>query len=122
MEKENHAKDQAAAQLSSIRQMLDDVKVAEEIESEKEREEAVEEAKEAITEDALEAGKLKQYFILLCTGGPAIRIIGNLDEHNEPETARLEYQDWGTPWTAYPCKADDEDALIEYARYYYFEE
>lgn len=122
IKKEDHAKEQAAAQLSSIKSMLDDVKAAEEIESEKEREEKTEEAREAITEDALEAGKLNQYFILLCTGGPAVRIVGNLDDHNEPETARLEYQDWGTPWTAYPCRSDDEDALLEYARYYYFGE
>lgn len=42
-----------------------------------------------------------EFMILLCTGGPAVRIVGELDEHGEPCRAWLEYQDWGTPWTHY---------------------
>src|SRR6266436_6720207 len=38
-----------------------------------------------------------EFQILLCTGGPACRIIGDLDG-GDPTTARLEYQDWFTPW------------------------
>ena len=33
--------------------------------------------------------------------GPHVRITGKLNQHGEPESARLEYQDWGTPWTEY---------------------
>lgn len=40
-----------------------------------------------------------EYRILLTTGGPALQMIGELNEHGEPESAWLEYQDWGTPWT-----------------------
>lgn len=40
-----------------------------------------------------------EYCLLLCTGGPAVRIIGTLGRYSEPDTARIEYQDWGTPWT-----------------------
>lgn len=40
-----------------------------------------------------------EYNILLCTGGPAVRIIGTLGRYSEPDTARIEYQNWGTPWT-----------------------
>jgi hypothetical protein len=39
--------------------------------------------------------------ILLSTGGPALRIVGTLGRFNCPEDCRLEYQDWGTPWTEY---------------------
>lgn len=39
----------------------------------------------------------EEYEILLCTGGPAVRIIGTLERFNEPDSAQLEYQDWFTP-------------------------
>ena len=61
-----------------------------------------------------------EYKILLCTGGPAVRIIGNLNEHQEPETARLEYQDWGTEWAEYPLDSEQEEILLRYARECYY--
>jgi hypothetical protein len=42
-----------------------------------------------------------EFEILLCTGGPAVRIMGEIDSDGEPSRAWLEYQDWGTPWTHY---------------------
>lgn len=41
-----------------------------------------------------------KFEILLTTGGPAARIMGELDG-TEPTRAWLEVQDWGTPWTSY---------------------
>ena len=41
------------------------------------------------------------FCILLTTGGPGLRIIGELGRYNCPESARLEFQDWGTPWAEY---------------------
>lgn len=58
--------------------------------------------------------------ILLTTGGPAVRIMGELNEHAEPYRAWLEVQDWGTPWTEY-CDADS-GVLLAYARCFYFGE
>jgi hypothetical protein len=58
-----------------------------------------------------------EYSILLCTGGPAVRIVGELDGYGNPETARLEYQDWGTPWTEY---TDHDYELLEFTRQFYF--
>lgn len=63
-----------------------------------------------------------EYLILLCTGGPAVRIIGELDEHKSPITARIEYQDWGTPWTNYMLTSDETDAVLEYAGVFYYGE
>ncbi len=40
-----------------------------------------------------------EYRILLTTGGPGLQLTGTLDEHGQPETAELQHQDWGTPWT-----------------------
>ena len=40
-----------------------------------------------------------EFSILLCTGGPAVRIRGYMDNYGSPSNAWVEYQDWGTPWT-----------------------
>lgn len=90
-------------------------------------EEDAEDPDQHILEDALEVtvtgegkvGNLKPtgYRILLSTGGPASRIVGELDEHLQPETARLEVQDWFIPWTEYRCA---EAPLLRYAQCFYF--
>jgi hypothetical protein len=90
------------------------------------------EALERITDDALEVavrsgwstpGELEaeEYVILLCTGGPAVRIRGELSGYKEPESAWLEYQDWGTPWEVLRLGAD-EAAVLEYASCFFFGE
>lgn len=95
--------------------------------------ESREDAEQRIHEDALsvevrtdwhavgdEDTKPTHFNILLCTGGPAARIIGELNEYGEPTRAWLEYQDWGTPWTQYFDA--DQDTLLTYARCFYFGE
>lgn len=87
-------------------------------------------AREAIEQDALsvetrsgwhapgEAGEDEEYCILLCTGGPAVRIIGELGQYGEATSARLQYQDWGTPWTEYITTREAHDALVQFAGFY----
>ena len=60
-----------------------------------------------------------EYQLLLCWGGPAVRGIGELDG-GDPTTARLEYQDWFTPWRELPTSAEETEALIDYARFFSF--
>ena len=60
-----------------------------------------------------------EFQILLCTGGPAVRIMGELNR-GEPCRAWLEYQDWGTPWTHY--FGADSDTLCRYASFFFFGE
>lgn len=74
---------------------------------------AREKAREEILEDPLslqvrggwhtpgEETGAEEFELLLGTGGPAVRIRGELNQHCEPSSARLETQDWGTPWTEY---------------------
>ena len=93
-----------------------------------------ESAREAIQEDPLSVQvrtgwhtpgdnvKADEYEILLCTGGPAVRIIGDLDKYQEPSNATLEYQDWSTPWTEYPLNSGQKETLLDYARSFYFGE
>lgn len=93
-----------------------------------------EEAEQAISEDPLsvevrsgwhslgETLEASEFAILLCTGGPAVRILGELDDNNEPSRAWLEYQDWGTPWTEKPNRPGDMDTLLTYCQQFYFGE
>ena len=62
-----------------------------------------------------------EFEILLCTGGPAVRMRGTLlDPDSQPGNPRLEYQDWGTPWTEYrhiTMPPDPETIVAELHRY-----
>ena len=153
----NRAKEQAEAQLSSIREMLaaadlDWERLEELRELAQEEEEnpedgnrldieergelaeleeqageyaSQEEAEEAIYNNPLDIQyrsgwassaedlEPEEFSILLCTGGPAVRIVGELGNHGEPCRAWLEYQDWGTPWT---MLFDGQDAALDYAQ------
>lgn len=129
-EKTNSEK-QAESQLESIIEMTTLLEQAREQDCDK----LIEEAEQAIQQDALsiecrsgwyapgaERTELKpvEYTILLCTGGPACRIIGDLSEYGEPETARIEHQDWGTYWTDLPLDTEQEEKVLTYARCFYF--
>ncbi len=61
----------------------------------------------------------ESFELLLTTGGPAVRIVGYLDQYGEPSDPKLEVQDWGTPWTAYDA---NPDLLLDYCRCFYFGE
>lgn len=64
-----------------------------------------------------------EYRILLCWGGPSAQLVGSLGDHNEPETATLMHQDWFEPWQEYTdTSSEDDDALLTYARQFYFGE
>lgn len=92
-----------------------------------------EQARERIQEDPLsirvrscwcspgEKMEACEFEILLCTGGPAVRIVGELGTYNEPTRAWLEYQDWFTPWVEY-YEEGISDVLIEYSSQFYFGE
>jgi hypothetical protein len=62
-----------------------------------------------------------EFRILLCTGGPAVSIVGELDAHKGPSRAWIEYQDWGTPW-AQLFDEIEQDTLLTYCRQFYFGE
>lgn len=126
------AKQQAVNQLARIHEL---VRLTQEGTRDFEGDEKRNEAREEIQNDPLEIlvrsgwyslGDEYQsapayYSILLATGGPAVRIRGRLHE-GQPETAQLEYQDWGTPWTRLPLTKEDIDVLLAYAQCFYFGE
>lgn len=63
----------------------------------------------------------EEFSILLATGGPAVRIVGELNQHCEPVSAKLQVQDWFLPWTDYTEEVDEE-VLLDYCRCFYFGE
>jgi len=123
-----HARQQGAAQWESIKDMVGRMEAATEAERHYEADEILEE----IHNDPLSVlvrtawqqpgtpAEWDQFEILLCTGGPACRIIGELDEYLEPYKARIEVQDWFTPWTEHYPDGFEEDLLLEYCRQFYF--
>jgi hypothetical protein len=62
-----------------------------------------------------------QFEILLTTGGPAARIMGELCD-GQPYRAWFEYQDWFKPWTEVIVDHEDHETMLEYAQRFYFGE
>ena len=58
----------------------------------------------------------EEFQILLCTGGPAVRLMGELGFNGEVARVWMEFQDWGTPWTQFFDV--DTDALTTYAQWH----
>ena len=139
LHKDERARAQAGAQLESIEELVKCLHHAEECTDTAcgaDCPHDVDEAREAITEDPLsvevrtdwhgvgtiDAAKPTHYKILLCWGGPAVQIVGTLDEYNQPDSARLQYQDWFTEWMDYPLTDEEEQTVITYAQQFYFDE
>ena len=61
----------------------------------------------------------EEFKILLTWGGPALRIIGELN-NDFPVNPKLQYQDWGTPWTNYKITEDQQEALNWFCNCFYF--
>ena len=116
--------DQAFAQLASIKAMLKAVENATDDEREA--------AEQAIYDDPLavdvRSGWVNvwtaefepvEYRILLCTGGPAVQLEGELDDRNQPYNVQLRHQDWFEPWQTVPLTAEDTETLLTYARHFF---
>jgi hypothetical protein len=120
----DHARQQGQAQYDSIRELVAKL-----------RDDESDSSREAIQEDALSVsvrsgwhspgsddGTPEEFEILLCTGGPAVRLIGTLDQHSEPDTVTMQVQNWFQPWTDFnpDIGEDDHSVLLTYARCFYF--
>ena len=66
--------------------------------------------------------RASEYEVLLSTGGPAVRIRGDLSEHCEPETVRLECQDWFVAWERLSIDPSEAEALLRFVELFYFGE
>ena len=58
-----------------------------------------------------------EYCILLCTAGPAVRIVGDLNKYGEPVSARIEHRDWFDPFETWVGNCGSVGKiLLAYAR------
>lgn len=44
------------------------------------------------------------------------------DTYGQPDTARLEYQDWGTPWAPLPLTVEEAADVLTFAQQFYYGE
>lgn len=89
-----------------------------------------EEAEQAIQEDPLsveirsdwcspgETMEAGEFRIVLCTGGPHVELVGDLDR-GTPSRVRCLYKDWGDSGELYQF---DHDAVLTYCSQFYFGE
>ena len=61
-----------------------------------------------------------EFRIVLCTGGPHVEIVGELDQYQQPRRAWMQYQDWGTPMRQFFNV--EQSTLLEYCQQFYFGE
>ena len=66
-----------------------------------------------------EGTEATHFEILLTTGGPAARIMGEL-QGGQPSHAWFEYQDWFKPWTEVILDSADRSIMLEYAQRFYY--
>jgi hypothetical protein len=64
----------------------------------------------------MQAGEFR---ILLCTGGPHVEIVGDLDEYKQPSRPRILYKDWGESGELFDF---DHDTVTRYCSVFYFGE
>ena len=66
--------------------------------------------------------EIEEFKILLTWGGPALRVIGELNQYKEPENIKMQYQDWGTFWTDFEITENQQEALNWFCNCFYFGE
>ena len=126
--KENHALNNA---IGHIKSMVEDLKKDRIFENLRDFE-AQDQLRESVLNSALsvefrsgwysspnEEINPEEFKILLTWGGPALRIIGEIEE-NYAVNPKLQFQDWGTPWTDLEITEDQQDALNWFCNCFYF--
>ena len=129
----DHARDNAHAWAQTIADMVAVLETCEDCEGAIAAQEAIQEAPLSVE---VRSGwyspgsepEAVEYQILLSWGGPSLRITGQLGDHGQANTAALEYQGWGTPWTRYHPRNgeglfDSHNAdVLTFAQQFYFGE
>ena len=126
--KTNHALQNA---ISTIETMVEDFKKDQQLQESNDYNQQ-DELRESILNNALsvefrsgwyssheDEKKAEEFRILLAWGGPALRIIGELDDYG-PVNPKLQFQDWGTLWTDLEITEDQQEALNWFCNCFYF--
>ena len=121
------ASDQAFAQLEAIVELVDKFESAKNDSDLDKAEQAIQENSLSAQvrsdwEDSSETLKAAEFNILLCTGGPDVRIIGDLSEDGEAVKVSIQHQDWGTHWQTIGMTNEQASKVLTYCRQFYFGE
>tara|TARA_S200000501_G_C20269454_1_gene502162 strand:+ start:74 stop:475 length:402 start_codon:yes stop_codon:yes gene_type:complete len=126
--KQNHALQNAEGHIESI---VDDFKKDQQLQESNDYNQQ-DELRESILNSALsvefrsgwstnpEELEIEEFKILLTWGGPALRVIGDLDQYKQPENIKMQFQDWGTLWTDYELTEKQEESLNWFCNCFYF--
>ena len=134
--KPNHALQNAKGHIESIVEDFETGSYIEQLNvTDQEQEEKLEEIRESILNSALSVEfrngwysdlyHLKgvtepiEFKILLSWGGPALRVIGEIED-NYAINPKMQFQDWGTPWTDFEITESQQDALNWFCNCFYF--
>ncbi len=133
--KQNHSLQNAKGHIESIVANFEDFTFLESLQvTTQEDENKLDEIRESINNSALsvefrsgwstnsEKLEVEEFKILLTWGGPALRVIGDLDQYKQTENIKLQFQDWGTPWTDFQLSENQENALNWFCNCFYFGE
>lgn len=63
--------------------------------------------------DGIDKGNIEECCVLLCTGGPAVRILCDVDHRGTLSRPCVQYQDWGTSWTDLLSLNREQRAALE---------
>lgn len=64
----------------------------------------------------------EEYQILLATGGPAYRIVGDLGDCCQPASATFQFKDWFKPWTDAELSDQELRVLLRFAQQFSYGE
>ena len=138
LKEKNHALQNAIGHIESIVKNYERLSYLESLNPTSwEEEEEIEQTKESILNSALSVEfrsgwysspesiadlSPEEFKILLTWGGPALRVIGDLNQYKEPENIKIQFQDWGTCWTDFKITENQQEALNWFCNCFYFGE
>ena len=124
--------EQAKAQVDSIVEYMQDIQVAEDADDEDGVDETRMYALDNVLSVQVRSGwsfpghygneAPEEFELLLCTGGPAVRIWGLLDEHCQPCEWKVLYQDWFTGWKQYIVPSEQAKEVQAYCELFHYGE
>lgn len=127
MPESNHAIENAKGWLETVAELIARLEAADNSEREEVEQEIQESPLSVLVRDGWrspgaerDSEPPEEFEILLSTGGPALRIYGRLDQYGQADDfPKLQWQDWGTPWTDYEI-GEEREALQKFANQFYF--
>lgn len=130
-EEKNHAVENGKGWLINIEELLERYDAAEEADDDDEMDKIRQEINESplslqVRSDWHSPGEENvqpgEFELLLSTGGPALRLIGELDRCEPYGQMRLQWQDWGTPWTDCDTTTEQDEQLERFAGFFWYGE